>query len=939
MDKLGSGTDDVQAGLVGGVLGAAFDGAILPHGGSDQPPVFSFPIVDTPASRTLLASFGQARKVTAVVAPIGYGKTVLLSVLYGDRASASERCWWFSFDDRDATVEHLLDFLELRLKAFDRARSAFHAMQVMHEGGNLAPDRIDQVLRCLRLDEPVTLFIDNVDYCSDPTLGELLNGLIFRAPTWLKLVMSSNDTLPVDLLRCKLEGLVSEFGTAELSLDVGGVCQMFGAALCAQLPAFAIDRLVRRTEGWPAAVRLMQILLSSSSQAEATLAGFSGADQDIGSLLNSQLLKGFDAPLRAFLLKLSLLRNFDAELAEEATGDADSASHLRYLWEHNVFLIPLEGRQRYRLHNLFREYLASQAAQHISAHERRAIVLRAAQFCDRQSRCADAIEYALSVGDAPMAAAILERTAAVFVRDLGYLRRYRRWLDQLHMLGEHGGWETDYWYVWALVFSRRYELAREELTRLMRRLHGAGDSADLVRLARRLEVIRIAIDVYTDHLDTVKQQARRWLDGIDRSATARMDAPFDVATVAAAGVIHDANECRLINARGMTRIAQASIAQSNSAYGQGWVMLIDALIPLREGDHAAAALCLKDALQRASRELGGKAGICTTIALLAAKCAVEMDLRADAERMLEQGLHKIQAHGIPDVAAYGLEAAVKLWNGADNDNLAPPALRKIAAVYPQRVSMMLSCFITRRLIQLGRPEEAQREAAALGIRLGGEAVSMEDLPATNDASLRDLINATITDLLIATGKFRQAGLFIGEEIARARTDGRSGRLVELALDQALLTHGGNDPVLAARHLTRAIALGARRRYLRPFRDRADLIAALVNDTRPRDWPFVTEEERAFFSEICSGLKVGGSPVLEQMQAYESQGLTGDAPTARELELLRLIEAGLSNQEIADRLSLSVATVKWHLYNLYSKLGVKNRAAALARARTLKLLAG
>jgi LuxR family transcriptional regulator, maltose regulon positive regulatory protein len=62
------------------------------------------------------------------------------------------------------------------------------------------------------------------------------------------------------------------------------------------------------------------------------------------------------------------------------------------------------------------------------------------------------------------------------------------------------------------------------------------------------------------------------------------------------------------------------------------------------------------------------------------------------------------------------------------------------------------------------------------------------------------------------------------------------------------------------------------------------------------------------------------------------------PTSRELQLLALLEEGLGNEQVADRLSLSVPTVKWHLHNLYVKLGVRSRSAALARARTLQLIA-
>ena len=60
-------------------------------------------------------------------------------------------------------------------------------------------------------------------------------------------------------------------------------------------------------------------------------------------------------------------------------------------------------------------------------------------------------------------------------------------------------------------------------------------------------------------------------------------------------------------------------------------------------------------------------------------------------------------------------------------------------------------------------------------------------------------------------------------------------------------------------------------------------------------------------------------------------------TGRELEILRLIATGLRNEEIADRLYISLATVKRHIANTYGKLGVTHRTEAVARARDLNLL--
>ena len=907
------------------------------------PPLFPFLIVATAASRALQAGSAPFCKLNAVVAPIGYGKTVLLSIIYHNCLRWQQPAWWFCLDDRDLTVERLLGALESRLGMQSGNAPASDATMAMQQGGEPERERIRRLMSCLQCwQTPLMLLIDNLNYCPDPAINELLEQLVFNTPPWICLVCSSTVTLPIDLVRCKLHGLLAQYGTVELSFDSDGVRQVLGADLCTRLRPESVRAILQRTEGWPAAVRLMQILLSSSRDPEKSLAGFSGVDQDIATLLTTEVLNEFAQPLRSFLLSLSQLRDFDGRLAIAATGDAHADAYLRYLWAHNVFLIPVEGEQRYRLHNLFREFLRAKAVLEMPEAQRLSVLERAAHYCEKEARCADAIDYALAAGANAQAAQILDRTAVVFVRDLGYLRRYLKWVDQLRAAGECGGWEADYWYVWALVFRRRYGQAREEVARLGERVELArdgelGNRRQIALVARRIEILRITLAVYTDRLQEARQQAGQWLAMSDMEGGLFIDAPFDVATVASAEAIANASVCRLMDARRSVRAASACIDQSDSAYGQSWVAVVNALVLLREGDYVSAYNGLVDAMVRARQELGQHAGIVGTMALLAAKAAVEMDLPDQARQVLDGGLHQITSHGILDTAAHGLDAAVKLWSGTDAGTLSLPMLRRYAAAYPPRLSLMLSCFIARRHIQLGQLDEARKEAATLGIGDDLDGALVGRIQAEYGSALRDLVQATQLELLIASGKLKVASKEVGDEAARARSEGRIERLVELALDEAFLSQCmTRNAVPAARYLTRAISLAARRRHLRPFRDRADLIAGLVNDTRLKDWPFVSEEERRFFVEICSGLKVG-NPILDKIQEFDGTHSLGDTPTTRELELLALIEAGLSNQEIADRLSLSVATVKWHLYNLYAKLGVKSRASALARARSLNLL--
>lgn len=73
------------------------------------------------------------------------------------------------------------------------------------------------------------------------------------------------------------------------------------------------------------------------------------------------------------------------------------------------------------------------------------------------------------------------------------------------------------------------------------------------------------------------------------------------------------------------------------------------------------------------------------------------------------------------------------------------------------------------------------------------------------------------------------------------------------------------------------------------------------------------------------------------ERYNPALLLVEPVTGREMEILNLIAAGLSNQEIADELLISVNTVKRHAFNLYGKLGVKRRTQAVAQAKALALL--
>lgn len=904
--------------------------------GRTDPPLFMFQPLRTAIMGSLETTAGLGSKILSIVAPVGYGKTVLMSMLFSDLHRMGKQCLWLALDDRDTTAEGVISVLGSLLNHHE---SELHPTQAIFRGNQPIDTRIEALIDLIdRYPLPITLFIDNINCCTDDALGRLLDALVFDTKPTVQLVLSSTQEIPLDTSRAVLEGLIRQLSHAELSFNVAEVGGLLGNDVCTRIGTHGIEEVARHTEGWPAAVRMAQIILSSASQPLSALATFSGSDEGLAHLLNRQVLSGFPAEVREFLLCIAQLRTFCLDLCTHATGSEGARDHLAYLLQRNVFVIPLDrNRNWYRLHGLFREYLLSEAERLMTAEQRREVLQRAAQWCEKHGYLREAIDYALESGLIDTACRILERAAPDFVRGQGDLLQYIKWIETLHDRGHQAGAEAEYWYVWALTFRRRYEDARQLCDVLAKRIQGQnGRSADAEKkaaLQRRLAILRASIDCLTDRLADARQGAERWL----ADAQEGTDDPFKVSAAHCIEGSYFTTAYRFVEARRAIQSARESAFQADSAYVDGWVSAYSALIPLYEGDYATAYPDLVTSLATARAALGDDAGICGTLALIGAKCAVEMGLDADARQLLDLGMQTSSTHGFLETAACGLDAAVLLWSGSRDEPASPPFLRKIAAAYPPRLDLTLSCYLVRRLLVLGRKDEAQAEAARIGLVVDGTSSGPAFAIDEAVAQFHELLEAARIDLLLATGRIPQAEALITEEARKAKSAGRMSRLVELELDKATIAVRTDRHQLAIRHLTRAVSIATSRRIVRPFHDHAEIISVLVNDPNVTGCAFVLHEEHRFFSEICQRLPINTPAAQDRLTAMHGEPRLLSTLTPRELELLGLIDAGLSNQQLADRLNVSLTTIKWHLQNLYGKLGISSRAAALARGRALNLL--
>ena len=898
--------------------------------GKLAPPSCEFEPVLPRAAEVLLRTAVLAKLVT-VCAPAGYGKTVLLSHLYQVLLQRGQRCLWVTLDDRDTSISSLFYLVSAAVRE-DTGTVLPGGQELQERLGDPRAD-LDRLLQHLAAMPGTTvLFIDNLSFCTDPQLPVLLERLVFGSGPRLRLVLSGTNALPLDVTRAKLELGAVELGAAQLGLDVPSIARVFERAGMARPDDATLSRIHAQTEGWPAAVRLLQVLMAQSgvdgTEHEQVLARFSGEDRDIADVLTRRVLSGFDPRLVQFLAEMALVREFSAELAEAMTGQAEAHAWIDDLLRRNVLIFPLDrSRAWLRMHTLLRQHLLAEGRKRLGRERRREVLERAAHWHAERGDDTAALEAALAAPSMPLASHLLDRVARTVAGDQGRLGEYIRWVEQLVSAGAVLSLEAHTWYVWALCFSLRYEQAHCALDSLDHRLaeqqlvpQEAGG------MRSRLGLLRVVVGVYLDALDVAYTEAEAWL------AQPRPQDALAVATVATGAALACLGQGRFSQVRPYLQQAASAIERTESGYGHAWVAMVAGCVELAEGEPVAADRLLTRTRQRVVAAIGEDALAVASMDFVHARALLDMGRIEAARDKALRGLRHAGLHGICETAQQGLAACVSLWQGEDDGPFSLEALQDVARHYPSRVQRQLAIFQVRRLLRLDRSDEAQ--AMAQRHLLVGE-LADETQALSGDAILLAI------ELLVARGHAREALVQIDRRMKEMQAQQRVREQIELHLLAAEVHVRGDQSRQAQRAFTLAVLMAARRRLVRPFYERLALIGRLLAVSRTKDFGFTQPEELALVEDLrdaCRALAREADPVAAVVEpGLQETAVEVGQLTPRELQLLELLSLGLNNQHIADRVALSVPTVKWHLYNLYAKLHVKSRAAALAKARALNLL--
>jgi LuxR family maltose regulon positive regulatory protein len=907
------------------------------------PPLRRGDLIPRPSLLAALTAAVAAHTLTLISAPAGYGKTTLLADfrcqmsdvgfewtgddqignwqgpnLRGPLSTICKQAAWLSLDEEDNDPARFLAALAQALRTLQPDRGEI-AGGLLWEAPNPTLQVREWVAGLINaiigsLPQPFALVVDDLHLITEPAMYVALSYLLERAPPHLRLVIGTRHDPPLPLARLRARGQLAELRMVDLRFTAGETAQLLNDRLRLGLAAPDLAALYERTEGWPAGLRLLAGSLEQIPNAagrSAFIRDLAHTDRYVFDFLAEEVLERQEPAVRAFMLEISILNELTPARCHALTGRGDAGAILEELYRRNLFLVNLPSptsqfttyqstnQPTYRYHALFAEFLRRRLAQELPERVR-ALHRRAAESQPDPSR---AIWHYLAAEMWGAAATRIEQIGAALLRQ-GLLATVNGWINVLpaavrqsragltHLLG-------------VCAWLRGEPLvAIGFLEQALAQFEAAGDEAGQIM-------------ALTDLVPPLVMSAR-------------YGRVHEVSQHALAQRIGPASRVQLLMVRGI-----AEVTQDNCAAAQA---------------HLEQALAITEAAN-------------------------------DAETWAAQAIHCVSQFTV-------LPGAIDLV-----EHICAEATRRLGG-QATPASMAAAARYTLVHLLRGRPAEAIR-AAELALALGEQLGSVSYLGGEATWALAQTY-LSLGDYAAAAATLDQAHAFFlqfphGEAALgalfylrgmMAYHQGNQGEL-EHWLDQMRTTRipGEWGMVETLRELLAAVAAIAAVRYdeaealLRrvahhqariPTSARFGSGRSLLAHLRLRQGRDVDAlAEFGGLLAVCERQGMPGRALLEGAAAVpllrlavargvhgslagrllaalghgdEPQAVfvpdTGETLTPREIEVLRLLTAGASNQQIAGRLCISEQTVKTHVSHILGKLNVTSRGQAAARAREL-----
>ena len=856
---------------------------------------------------------GLAGKLTLISAPPGFGKTTLVTE-WLSTYSMPERVAWLSLDPGDSDAGRFLTYFVSALRTVERelGPGLLNVLQAPVQGDATAL-LVDVINALNRIDEQIICVLDDYHAISSEEVDRALSYLLEHQPSTLHLIITTRETpsLPLALIRSRRD--LSEFRTEDLRFTVEETGHFLNRVMGLALSPDQVQRLEQRTEGWIAGLLLAALSAEETGSPSEVLDNFGGEQRYVFDYLAEEVLRRQTKDVQAFLNRTSVLDRMTAELTRELTGEGQE--RLDYLVESNLFTLPLDThRSWYRYHHLFGQFLSARYRERdprgwADAHRKASLwfVARDHQY--------EAAEHALAADDLERLAELLGTSGREFVRR-GRIPTMDRWLSSLpdEMIAARPNLILSR--IWTLMLSRQYETIPDWFQRID--LNSIEDERERQEIRAHLAVCEAT---YARFRADVGEIIDRSLAALEYFATL----PGGIDPNECVALLHLGSALRM-DGETLEAVERLSQAIELGQPGTDLVVEINAMSQLSAaygelGRFGEAESWARETLDR-EREYGiRRLAMSEAARLTLAGILREREAYDEARELLDDAFEAIRVAGDrEDMAAqvlyFYLRALIEVGQGD-----AEAARRTV------EMALERAAYLRFPADAIWRVEGLQAWIHLLigDLELPARWVEERDFPDAEPVANvyeRGAIAYAWVDLEM--GRIDRAEALLQRVVASMREADRTYRLAEARLVLAALYMRTGRAAEAEVLVDQVVDFAARQNCRRLLIDTHPDIAGMLPGARRRAregdqmWPL-------------------GDELSEETGQRPDQSALIEPLTPRELEVLGLLREGIPNRAIAERLFVSLGTIKRHTHNIYGKLGVNNRTQAIIRGQELGLI--
>lgn len=867
------------------------------------------------------------KRLNLVIGPAGFGKTTLVNQWCADQTLPVA---WLSLDENDDDPRRFWQYVTGALihagfAGLESCQKAFNTY-ASHELEGAITGLINALVDSAG--DGLNLVIDDYHQIQNADIHRQLAYLIGYLPPGMTIVLASRTEPDLPIAKWRVRQWVDDIHPQLLAFSEDECRRFFNECMALDLSQSEARRIWKKTEGWVAAMQLSALSHRDGVGHEGAAAPnpVPETTRQINDYILSEILDQQPEDVAAFLLDTACCLRLTASLCDTVRDSSDSQAMLESLSQRNLFLIPLDTRDEwFRYHDLFREALF-QRLQQTQPERIQTLQSRAVTWFLEHDHIQEAIAQLVQLRDWDWLASVLEQHGNNLIHG-GFHLPVLDWLDKLPDGTVENSPRLSMLQIWGHFFANRLDVIEPRLERLedlldRRVADSHPDAEGALALQSEIALIRSYLARTRSDLKSAADLTQQVLRDIDHTQI-----PLKSVTYYGLGLDYfgrgdlPAAEEALQSAVSHGQIERKPSTVLSSGGLLAWIQFNRGQIE----QALESCVSIRKWIDRHYTDPKQPKLIscwqnCTLIEIYRERGELELadthlaPLMSHLENGTEPGQHVIIQY-----------ARARLAFTRGDYELAINALDDAQSVLERR----------REHIVFEPPNLAALKAR-VQLAQGQTDAAKAWLETRHPDRFRNPLNAeqdsiTAARVLIALGRSDEATPILTPLRLSTETGQHHKHLIEVltVYADALSTEGKAQEALSV--LSEALKRAAREQLYRTFVEESPQVHTLLRQVS-------RQQVDGTFLDHLLGLLPASTPAAGT-HAAASSGSAGliEPLSARETEVLALINEGLANKDIALRMNVAGTTVKAHIRNLYGKLQVKSRTEALARARQLDLL--